>query len=82
MQTSTLYDIPVETIIGQPSSLAACKNKVLLVVNVASQCGLKRQVEAVQKLYSHYKDAVGPVSAGFSMIRRRAQTHFLPVERY
>jgi glutathione peroxidase len=61
---STLYDIPVETITGEPSSLGAYKGKVLLVVNVASQCGLTPQYHALQKLYSRYKDR-GLVVIGF-----------------
>lgn len=61
---STLYDIPVETITGEPSSLGSYKGKVLLVVNVASQCGLTPQYDALQNLYSRYGDR-GFVVLGF-----------------
>jgi glutathione peroxidase len=61
---TSIYDIPVETITGQPTSLAAYKGNVLLVVNVASQCGLTPQYEALEKLYSRYKDR-GLVVLGF-----------------
>ena len=38
--TPSLHDIPVYRIDGAPSSLGAYAGKVLLVVNVASKCGL------------------------------------------
>jgi glutathione peroxidase len=47
----TVYDIPVKTIDGKDTSLAAYKGKVLLVVNVASKCGLTPQYEGLQNLY-------------------------------
>jgi glutathione peroxidase len=47
----SLYDIPLRTITGQPTSLAAYRGKVLLAVNVASKCGLTPQYEALEALY-------------------------------
>jgi len=44
--------------------LADHRGKVLLVVNVASQCGLTNQYDALQKLYSRFKDS-GFVICGF-----------------
>ena len=53
-QTNSLYDIPLKDIDGKPTSLAAYKGKVLLIVNVASKCGNTPQysdLEAMQKKY-------------------------------
>ena len=60
----SLQQIPVKTINGQDSSLQAFAGKVVLVVNVASKCGLTPQYEALEKLYETYKDR-GFVVAGF-----------------
>lgn len=61
---STIYDIPVHRITGEGSSLAEYRGKVLLIVNVASQCGLTPQYDALEKLYSRFKDS-GLVVLGF-----------------
>jgi glutathione peroxidase len=61
---ASVYDIPVHTLSGGDSSLAQFKGKVVLVVNVASKCGLTPQYEGLEKLYTEYKDR-GFVIAGF-----------------
>ena len=61
---TAIYEIPVETITGEPTSLAAYRGKVLLVVNVASKCGLTKQYDALEKLYARFKDS-GLVVLGF-----------------
>jgi glutathione peroxidase len=62
--SSSLYDIPVNAITGEDLTLAAYRGKVLLIVNVASQCGLTKQYEALETLYTRFKDA-GLVVLGF-----------------
>lgn len=52
----SIYDIPVKTIDGNETNLGEYKGKTLLIVNVASKCGLTPQYEGLQKLYSEYKD--------------------------
>ena len=50
----SLSDIPLSTIDGEPTSLAAFGGRVILVVNVASRCGLAPQYEKLEKLQETY----------------------------
>src|ERR1035441_6349225 len=62
--SASVYDIPVRKITGEDTTLGEFKGKVLLVVNVASKCGLTPQYEGLEKLYEQYKGQ-GLVVAGF-----------------
>ena len=52
----SIYDFKVKDIKGNDVSLADYKGKVLLIVNVASKCGLTPQYEGLEALYQKYKD--------------------------
>ena len=58
----TLYGIPVKTLSGEDSSLGALAGKTLLVVNVASKCGLTPQYAALEALHERLADR------GFSVV--------------
>jgi glutathione peroxidase len=59
-----LQTIPLKDIDGKDTSLKAYEGKVVLVVNVASKCGLTKQYTALEALYDKYKDQ-GFVILGF-----------------
>ena len=58
----TIFDIPVKTLAGQDSSLGSQPGKTLLVVNVASQCGLTPQYTALETLHEQF------ASRGFAVV--------------
>ena len=49
------YDFTFKDLDGSELSLAEFKNKVIIVVNVASQCGFTSQYEDMQKIWEHYQ---------------------------
>ena len=53
---SPFYSINVKNIFGEEQDLSEFEGKVVLVVNVASQCGFTPQYSGLQKLYEKYKD--------------------------
>ena len=53
--TAQLYDHKLRQIDGTETNLAAYKGKVLLIVNVASKCGLTPQYDGLEKLYKAHK---------------------------
>jgi glutathione peroxidase len=61
---SGLYSFTLNSIDGKPAPLADYKGKVILIVNVASQCGYTPQYSALEATYEKYK-AKGFVILGF-----------------
>src|SRR5688572_30250068 len=59
---TTAYDFTATDIDGQPSSLDEHRGKVLLIVNVASQCGFTPQYTGLEKLWRDYG------SRGFALL--------------
>jgi glutathione peroxidase len=57
-----IYDVPVRTLFGEEASLHDHEGEVLLVVNVASKCGLTPQYEALEELQRTYAER------GFSVL--------------
>src|SRR5215472_17865149 len=58
----SIYDIPVKTLAGEDSSLGDHAGKTLLVVNVASKCGLTPQYTALEALHERL------AGRGFSVV--------------
>ena len=56
------FDAPIATLAGEPSSLKPYEGKALLLVNVASKCGLTPQYTGLEKLQETYEDR------GFSVV--------------
>ena len=52
----SVHDFTMKRIDGKQQKLSAYKGNVVLVVNVASKCGLTPQFEKLQTLYAKYKD--------------------------
>jgi glutathione peroxidase len=60
----SVYDFTLKAIDGKPVPLSSFKGQVMLMVNVASQCGYTPQYEGLEKLYETYKNQ-GFVITGF-----------------
>ncbi|MBL8430602.1 MAG: glutathione peroxidase [Dechloromonas sp.] len=52
----SLYDIPLKTLDGRPLTLGEFKGQVLLLVNVASKCGLTPQYAGLENLFKQYRE--------------------------
>jgi glutathione peroxidase len=55
-QNGNFHQFKVKTLEGEDFDLASLKGKKVMVVNVASKCGLTPQYEELQELYEKYKD--------------------------
>jgi glutathione peroxidase len=56
MSGMSLFDVPVQTLAGDETTLAEHKGKALLIVNVASRCGLTPQYAGLERLHAAYAD--------------------------
>jgi glutathione peroxidase len=54
--TAPIYDIPLRRIDGSTASLAEYEGSVMLIVNVASACGLTPQYTGLEQIYETYRD--------------------------
>jgi glutathione peroxidase len=52
----SIFDVPLHRLDGAPATLGDFQGQVLLVVNVASQCGLTPQYEGLERLQTTYGD--------------------------
>ena len=57
MQERSFYDHSINLIDGEKFELSSLKGKKLMIVNVASKCGLTSQYKALQELYDNYKNS-------------------------
>ena len=64
MKEKSIYEFTLNDIDGNPVNLKTFKDKVILLVNVASKCGFTSQYKGLQELYEKYKDK-GLVVLGF-----------------
>lgn len=64
VSAQSVYNFTAGDIDGNPVSLEQYKGKVVMIVNVASKCGLTKQYEGLEALYKKYKDK-GFVILGF-----------------
>ena len=56
MNERSIYDFTMSDIDNNPITLEKFRNKVLLIVNVASRCGFTSQYKGLQELYQEFKD--------------------------
>ena len=64
IKMTNIYDFKVKTIDEKETTLEQYKDKVILIVNVASKCGFTRQYDGLESLYRKYKEE-GLVILGF-----------------
>ncbi len=77
MAQKDIYDFKVKTLEGEEFNFVDLKGKKVMIVNVASKCGLTPQYKDLQKLYDQYKDK-GLVIIGFpanNFMKQEPGTH-------
>lgn len=62
VMATSIFDIPVQTLTGEETTLRAFEGRVLLVVNTASECGFTPQYAGLEELYKKYE------ARGFSVL--------------
>src|SRR5450432_3559600 len=55
---TSVYDIPFELNNGKTGTLSSYKNKKILIINTASNCGYTNQYEGLEKLFELYSNTV------------------------
>ncbi len=56
MKERSIYEFTMNDIDGNPVTFEIFRNKVILIVNVASKCGFTHQYKGLQELYEEFKD--------------------------
>ncbi len=56
MNERSIYEFTMNDIDGNPVTFEIFRNKVILIVNVASKCGFTSQYNGLQELYQEFKD--------------------------
>jgi glutathione peroxidase len=79
LMSTAIYDVPVRRLNGEPATLADYRGKAMLVVNVASQCGLTPQYTGLEQLFEQYRER-GLVVLGFPCNDFGAQEPGSPAE--
>src|SRR3954463_14644750 len=52
----SIYDVSINALDGTPADLSQYKDKTVLLVNVASKCGLTPQYSGLERIHEKYKD--------------------------
>lgn len=56
LESPSIFEIPVQTLTGESTTLERYRGKVLLIVNVASQCGFTPQYDGLEAVYRRFAD--------------------------